>query len=96
MADAGQSERIFGHMPSVVEANDWIVLDARGFGTLTVVAGSGCTVTVTRVDNEEGLNLSDESGVLDEIGPDEAFPFPVDWPFYHVAPVGGSCRVALA
>lgn len=72
-----------------------IVLPASDAIRLTVIAGAGATVTVSRVD--------DQNAVAHTVGAENQFTVAaatllvteVDWPYYRISVAGGSCRVAM-
>ena len=72
------------------------VVDARGFGNLTVITGAGATATVSRVDAADAAAHTTGTENSFTVAPTTATVTPVDWPFYRVSVAGGACRVALS
>ena len=63
------------------------VFDARGMAVLNVIAGSGGTVTVSRVDSATAS--ADTTSLV------TTFPHSVDWPFFRVSAATADARVGL-
>lgn len=61
---------------------------------MTVIAGAGATVTVSRVNNHNS-DSHEAGGGQFEVAAGTMTVTPVDWPFYRVSVAGGSCRVAV-
>jgi hypothetical protein len=63
--------------------------------TLTVIAGPGAVVTVSRVDSNDAsthtTGIHNQFTVLEET----LLSVAVDWPFYRVSVTDGNCRVAV-
>jgi hypothetical protein len=72
-----------------------VVVNARGFASLTIITGSGCTATISRVDSESaGANTG---GASDQtVAATTKSVITVDWPFYRLSASGGDFRYALA
>ena len=76
-------------------AGDAVTVDARGMKTMSVFAGSGATVTWSRV-----LSASDTThgtGNLAVTAPAASAleSLDVDWPFYRVSTAGGTALVCV-
>jgi hypothetical protein len=83
--------RMFGLKVITLAAGEAIVLDVRGMGTLTMIAGAGATITWSRVDTSDaGAHV----GAGTTIAATEVSAISVDWPFVRISVAGGSARVA--
>jgi hypothetical protein len=71
------------------------VVDARGMATLTVIAGAGATVTVSRVDSATAVADSTDTQGNFTVAAGAMTATPVDWPFYRVTSAGGAARVGV-
>lgn len=84
---------------TTVEDGTSQVFDARGFWKLSVMAPSGATVTIHRVDSYKAsvVGTPGTGTERDVTGPSagETLAIEVDWPFYHVSASGADVEVAL-
>lgn len=78
-------------------AGEGITLDARkgGFAKLTVIAGTGATVTVGRVDSPDATSQTGAAADQFDVAADSLEATNIDWPFWRVETAGGPARVAL-
>jgi hypothetical protein len=86
-------DKVFGVLPQTLLSGASIVLDARGGATLTVIAGAGCTVTVSRVDTAGAVantTIGDYTVAASTIN-----QTPVDWAYYRLTAAGGNCRYCI-
>jgi hypothetical protein len=86
--------KIFGTAPRSLASGAAVVVDARGHSTLSIVAGAGATVTVSRVDSVSASAHTTGPNTFDvTAGTHSATD--VDWPYYRISASGGSARYAL-
>lgn len=73
---------------------DDVTVNATDGIRLTILAGAGATVTVSRVDDESASSATGH-GSDQTVSADTQLSIDVDWPFYYISTSGGSARVAL-
>jgi adhesin HecA-like repeat protein len=81
----------------LVAASASTIIEAQIYSYLSIITDSGCTATVTRVDNASGTVISGGSGAPSSftVAVSTFKTIPVDWQYYTVAAAGGVCRVCL-
>lgn len=89
------TQKTFGGFVVTLTTGNYCIVPAAGMANLTVVAGSGCTATIRRVDNETGDATGNSVDDVGTVSASTVLTTPVDWPWYRVEAAGGSCRVAL-
>lgn len=89
-------DRMTGQAVTALADGAAVVLDARGFANLTVITGSGATVTVSRVDADDAAAHTTGTQNQFTVAATTNVVTPVDWPFYRCSVAGGSCRIALS
>lgn len=93
---SSQIRKIFGSSVIALAAGEARNIDTRGMGTLTVIAGTGATVTVSRVDDDEAEAHTTGSHNQFTVAATTRVVTSVDWPFYRISSAGGACRVAYS
>ncbi|MFW6010489.1 MAG: hypothetical protein ACOC9H_01090, partial [Gemmatimonadota bacterium] len=66
--------------PVDLEDGDAVVLDARGCAYISAQAGSGATVTLSRVDS---MTAAEDGDHDESVSADSFESFTVDWPYWR-------------
>jgi hypothetical protein len=78
----------------VLANGEGTVLRASRYGTLSIIAGAGATVTVSRVDTRHSeTHITGASQFT--VAATSMGSIGVDWPFYYVTTAGGPARISL-
>lgn len=88
--------RPFKVQPQTLADGDTVLIDARGYWKLTLLAASGATVTVHRAT--DGKTWTEPTGDENDVtapAAGEALAIEVDWPFYLVSTSGGAVQWSL-
>ena len=90
----GPKHQLLNHFkrPQPLAAGGAMVVDARGCVSLCIIAGTGATVTYSRVDS---MDATVHDGETDTVAATTRETVPVDWPFFRVSVADGSARVAV-
>lgn len=84
---------ILGFDPFNLAAGNSVILPTEAKSYLSIQTDSGCTVTVTRVDNAAGGAAAPASTFT--VAPSTFKTQPVDWQFIQLAAAGGGARICL-
>lgn len=87
--------KVFGATARSIGDGQAVTVDARGMASLTVIAGTGATVTVSRVDSKTASAHTTGDGNSFTVAADARETIPVDWPYYRISTAGGACRYSL-
>lgn len=87
--------KVFGASARSLADGQGVTVDARGMASLTVIAGAGATVTVSRVDTKNADAHTEGEGNSFTVAATERETIPVDWPYYRISTAGGACRYSL-
>lgn len=94
-ADAVQKTFGPGAIVQTLAASGAITVDARGMAKLSVIAGTGATVTVSRVDSADADAHTTGTENTFDVAANTIETIDVDWPFYRISSAGGDARFAL-
>lgn len=90
----GLEPQRFLRPPFTVADGAQICLDASGLRLVTIIAGAGATVTVSRVDAPDASAHTTGTQNSFTVAADTRTATTIDWPFYLISVAGGPCRVA--
>lgn len=91
----GMEPSRFLRPPTTITAGNQQTFDCNAMKNLTVIAGAGATVTVSRVDALNAVAHTTGAENQFTVAPTTRTVTPVDWPFFLISTAGGSCRVAV-
>lgn len=89
------SDKVFGVGVLELADGESEVIDARAMAKMTVVAGSGATATISRVDSPDATADGPGFGDPADVAAESLSTIDVDWPFYRITSTGGPTRVGL-
>ena len=81
--------------PEDLADGDAVNRDARGCVYLTVIAGSGATVTVSRVAGMDAAAHGTGAFAVDTVAAGTRETYQVDWPYLRISVAGGTASFAL-
>ena len=89
------SQRLYA-TPTTVVVGTPQNFDARGYDYFTILSPTGSTVTFSRVMTiDASAHVTDPTDAQETVASNTMNAEAVDWPFYRVSTVGGSCQVSL-
>lgn len=91
--EADPQDKVFGVLPQTLASGASIVVDGRGGATLTVIAGAGASVVVSRVDTATAVAATTIGDYT--VSASTISQLPIDWAFYLITTTGGACRYCI-
>jgi hypothetical protein len=79
----------------LIDGQQVVVAASEYVRNLTVIAGAGAVVTVSRVDSHDVATHTAGAHNQFTVAEETLLTMVVDWPFYLVSVVNGDCRVAI-
>ena len=91
------AQRLLDTLPATIATDTGRVVDCRGFGKLTIIAGAGATASVSRVDLPDATaHTTGAQNTEPDVTANTRITIDVDWPFFYVSSAGGPSRVSRA